>query len=208
MKVKLLAITPQAEKVIELAGRTCYLSFQKVAKDSEKKFIRFLIQSGHASVLEHAYATFRLQNISRSLTHQLVRHRVASYSQQSQRYVDEKNFGYVIPDSIRKNKQALALYQKFMHHSKEIYTQLREMNIVKEDARFVLPNGVKTEIVISANLREFRHIFKLRCHIKAQWEIRQVCIKMLEILKKKAPTVFEDFQINDTNMTASTQFTE
>lgn len=206
MEVKCIAITPDAEKTIEKAGRTCYLSFDKMKQGTEKNFISFLIRSGHTSVLEHASATFRLSGVSRSLTHQLVRHRMASYSQQSQRYVDEKNFRYVTPPSIKKDKEARALYERFMEEAGNAYGRLREMNILKEDARFVLPNAAATEIVITANFREFRHIFRLRCEKKAQWEIRQVCLMMLEILKEKAPLVFGDFRIDRDAGTAATDY--
>lgn len=206
MEIKLLAITPDAEKVIEKAGRTCYLSFDKMGEGTEKNFISFLIRSGHTSVLEHASATFRLSDISRSLTHQLVRHRIASFSQQSQRYVDEKNFRFVTPPSVEKDGEARSLYGKFMEEARSVYSRLRGMNILKEDARFVLPNAAATEIVLTANFREFRHIFRLRCEKKAQWEIRQACLMMLEILKEKAPLVFGDFVIDRDAGTASTEF--
>ena len=206
MKVELLAITPNAEKLIEKAGRTSYLSFDRETKGSEKNFIKFLIKHGHLSVLEHASATFRIKGASRSFTHQLVRHRLASYTQQSQRYVNEENFEYVIPPSIKKNEEALKIYTEFMDKAKKTYVELRKLDILKEDARFVLPNAIYSEIVLTANFREFRHIFKLRCDKKAQWEIREVCLKMLEILKEKAPSVFDDFVIDYNTRTASTPY--
>ncbi|MCK4255441.1 FAD-dependent thymidylate synthase, partial [candidate division WOR-3 bacterium] len=104
MKVELLSITPDAEKLIEKAGRTSHLSFEKQGKDTEKKFIKMIIKLGHESVLEHAYATFRISGVSRALTHQLVRHRLCSYTQQSQRYVSESNFNYIEPESIKNDK--------------------------------------------------------------------------------------------------------
>lgn len=208
MKVEFLTITPDAEKIIEEAGRTSYLSFDKEGEDSARKLIKFLIKMGHLSVLEHASATFRIKGASRSFTHQLVRHRLASYTQQSQRYVNENNFEYVVPPSIQNNEAALKIFNEFMEESKKSYVKLREMNILKEDARFVLPNAVVSEIVITANLREFRHIFKLRCDKKAQWEIRKVSIEMLKILKEKVPAVFDDFVISEDGEYATTPYAE
>jgi len=197
MKVELLAVTPNAEKLIEDAGRTCYLSFDKEGPETEKKFIRMLIKSGHHSVLEHAYVTFRIKGGSRSFTHQLVRHRLCSYSQQSQRYVNEKNFNRIEPKSIKSNKEAHSLFINFIDNVKEVYQKLQSLGIPNEDARFVLPNAVESEIVISANFRELRHIFELRCSEKAQWEIREITLEMLRLMKEHAPTVFEDFIIDE-----------
>lgn len=197
MKVELLFITQDAEKLIEVAGRTSYLSFDKQGKDTEKVFIRMLIKNGHFSVLEHAYATFRISGISRAFTHQLVRHRLCSYTQQSQRYVDESNFIYIEPDSIKDNPKAHTLFVKFMDDAKKVYLELQNSGIKNEDARFVLPNAVESQIVVTANLREWRHIIELRGSSDAQWEIRNVAIEILKILKKHAPTVFEDFEIDE-----------
>ncbi len=197
MKVELLYITPEPEKVIEKAGRVAHQSFDKEAPDSHIKFIRMLIKLGHTSVLEHAVASFKISGVSRSLTHQLVRHRIASYTQKSQRYVDESTFEYVIPDKIKENEVASDIYNNFMNYCKETYKKLKEIGIPKEDARFVLPNATKTEIVITANLREFRHMISLRGSKEAQWEIRRMFIEILKILKEHAPTVFEDFIIEN-----------
>lgn len=190
--VELLAITPDAERVIEEAGRTCYLSFDKMTDDSAQRFIRNIIKSGHHSVLEHASATFRITGGSRSFTHQIVRHRVASFSQQSQRYVEESNFTVVAPPSIKENPEALALFNRAMEQARDAYRQLKGMNIRKEDARFVLPNAVTSEIVMTANLREWRHIIGLRLEKHAQWEIRLICGEILKKLAAHVPTVFED----------------
>ena len=204
MKVELLTITEDAERLLETAGRTCYLSFDKTSEDSHKRFIRMLVKSGHLSVLEHASATFRISGGSRSFTHQMVRHRLCSFSQQSQRYVDEKGFSIVTPPSIEKNDEAKKVFEKLVEQSKSAYETLQSLGIRKEDARFVLPNAVESEIVISANFREFRHIFKERCDKSAQWEIRERAMEMLKILKEKAPSVFEDFIIDEESRTAST----
>ena len=146
-----------------------------------------LLRHSHLSVLEHAYATFRIKGGSRAFTHQIVRHRIASFSQQSQRYVSEANFDYVIPDTIKENPAAYSTYQEVMKAIRKCYGQLQELGIPKEDARFVLPNAVTSEIVISANLREWRHIFSVRCEAHAQWEVRTICIQMLELLQEAVP---------------------
>lgn len=199
MKIELLSITPNAEKLIENAGRTAYLSFGKQRKGSEKEFIKILIKSGHLSVLEHAYATFRIKGGSRAFTHQLVRHRLCSYTQQSQRYVDESKFNYIEPESIKNNKEAHSWFVNFIYKAKEVYNELQKLGIKNEDARFVLPNAVESDIVVTANFREWRHIIELRGSSEAQWEIRKMAIEILKILKKYALTVFEDFEIDEKN---------
>ncbi len=203
MQVELLAITPEAEKLLEKAGRTCYLSFDRIAENTEKKFLSTIIKHGHTSVLEHAYVTFRITGVSRSFTHQLVRHRIGAFSQQSQRYVNEKNFTYTTPPKIEKNPAAKEVFDSFMNHSKDVYMKLQELGIPNEDARFVLPNSVNSEIVFSTNFRELRHIFKVRGVKQAQWEIREVCIEMLKILKEKVPDVFSYCVINEQDKTIS-----
>lgn len=202
MRVSLISITPDAEMVIEEAGRTCYLSREKTTADSHKRFIKMLIGRNHESVLEHAYATFKIEGGSRSFTHQLVRHRFCSFSQQSQRYVDEEKFSIVTPVSIRDNEEALSIYTDFVEESRKTYKRLIKLGIQKQDARFVLPNAVESEIVVSANFRELRHVFRLRCHPAAQWEIREICMEMLMIMKKEAPAVFYDFVVDEEKMTA------
>ena len=199
MMVELLFITPDAEKMIETAGRTSYLSFDKQGKNTEKEFIRMLVRKGHYSVLEHAHATFRISGVSRAFAHQLVRHRLCSFTQQSQRHVDESNFSYIEPDSIRKKLRAHSLFTKFMEESKRAYSELQKLGIKNEDARFVLPNAIESQIVVTTNLRECRHIIELRGSPDAKWEIRKVAIEILKILKKHAPTVFEDFKIDEKN---------
>jgi len=201
-EVILLAITPNAEKLIEEAGRTCYLSLSRITDDSERNFIRSAIKRGHHSILEHASATFRILGASRAFTHQLVRHRLASYSQQSQRYVDESEFNYIVPPEIAANEEALKLYRDFMEHARLTYSKFRELGIKKEDARFILPNALESQIVFSANFREFRTVFNLRLEKAAQWEIRRVCMEMLKILQQHAPSVFGDYVINEEECTA------
>lgn len=197
MKVELLVITPGAEKLIEEAGRTAYLSFAKKGDGSEKRFIRMLLKNRHYSVLEHASATFRITGASRAMTHQLVRHRLCSFTQQSQRYVNEKDFQYVVPESIRKSPEAHALFTAQMESARKTYAGLQAMGVRNEDARYVLPNAVEAQIIVSANLREWRHIIELRCRPAVQWEIRQVCGEMLKLIKKSVPTAFEDLELDE-----------
>ena len=200
MKVELLSITQNAEKLIENAGRTAYLSFGKQKEGSEKRFIRMLIKSGHLSVLEHAYATFRITGGSRAFTHQLVRHRLCAFTQQSQRFVDESSFHYIEPDSIRSNREAHELFLRFIQNSRDIYSKLQELGVQNEDARFVLPNAIESQIVITTNFREWRHIIELRGSPEAQWEIKRMAIEVLRLLRNHAPTAFGDFEINDSNV--------
>ncbi len=196
-KIELLFVTPDAEKLIETAGRTSYLSSPKQREDSEKSFIGMIVKNQHLSVLEHAHATFRISGVSRAFTHQFVRHRLCSFIQQSQRYVDESEFKYIEPDSIRDNPEAHRLFFDFMNTAKESYSKLQTMKIKKEDARYVLPNAVESQIVVSANMREWRHIIALRGKATAQWEIRRVAIEILKILREHVPAVFEDFKIDE-----------
>ena len=192
VEVELIAITPDPEKVIEEAGRTCYVSFDKMDDTSEKDFIRRLLKMGHESPLEHASATFRIRNCSRAMTHQLVRHRMMSVSQQSQRYVSEDSLTYVLPETI--SPTHVEDFHADMTVIQRMYDKWRQRGLKKEDARFVLPNACTSEIVVTANFREWRHIFHLRLSPKAQWEIRAACAKMLEILRRQAPTCFADIR--------------
>ncbi len=189
LNVELIAITPDADKVIEQAGRTCYLSFDNIGANSQTEFIQRLITMGHESPLEHAYATFRIKNCSRAMTHQLVRHRIMSVSQQSQRYVNEDQFGYVVPENLPTEFEPD--FHQDMQTIQKMYDKWRQRGLKREDARFVLPNACVSEIVISANFRQWRHIFRLRTSKKAQWEIRNAATKMLDILKEKHPACFD-----------------
>ena len=204
MKVRLISVTPDPEKVIEGAGRTCYQSRSTGEPGCRRAFIGKIIRSGHQSVLEHAYATFRITGVSRSFSHQLVRHRLCAFSQQSQRRVSEGDFGLIEPPAIAQHPEAHRVFQASVAAAKSAYRNLRQLGISKEDARFALPNATQTEIVMSANFREFRHIFSLRCDGKAQWEIRTVALQMLSILKQAAPSVFADFVIDEETQTAAT----
>jgi thymidylate synthase (FAD) len=195
IEVELIAITPNPEKVIEEAGRTCYLSFDKIGANSAEDFIHRLIKLGHESPLEHAYATFRIKNCSRAMTHQLVRHRLMAVSQQSQRYVNEEQFDYVIPETMP--EEFIADYHNDMETIQKMYAKWRDRGLKKEDARFVLPNACTSEIVVSADFREWRHILQIRMSKKAQWEIRKACAMIYEILKENAPNCFDDIKEMD-----------
>jgi len=192
MTIELLSITQDAEKLIELAGRTAYQSQDRITDDSAATFIAMLVRRGHTSVLEHASATFKISDVSRAFSHQLVRHRIASYTQKSQRYVSEKEFEYVIPNSIKNDAVACGLFLNTMNRINNAYKHLQKLGIKNEDARFVLPNACTTEIVITANFRIWRHIIGLRTDKAAQWEIRNVCMEILKVLKEKAPSCFGD----------------
>jgi thymidylate synthase (FAD) len=185
VEVELLTITPDAEKLIEAAGRTCYDTGDRAGADSAAKFIRMLIRRGHLSVLEHAAATFRIRGVSRALTHQLVRHRLASYSQRSQRYVGEAGFPYVTPPSVAQNPDADRAFDDAVENARAAY----------------VPNATATEIIMTANFREWRHVLALRGHASAQWEIRRLAIAILKELKKAAPATFADFEINEPKQT-------
>ncbi len=201
MEVELLTITPDAERLIEVAGRTCYDTGDRATTDSAAEFIRMLIARGHLSVLEHASATFRVRGVSRALSHQLVRHRLASYSQRSQRYVSEAGFPYAAPPSLEANPEAKRAFDEAVESARAAYEKLLALGVPREDARFVLPNATATEIVVTANFREWRHIVELRGHPTAQWEIRRLAIAILRRLRKEAPAVFADFEIDEAKET-------
>jgi thymidylate synthase (FAD) len=201
LEVELLTITPDAEKLIEAAGRTCYDTADRAADDSAAKFIGMLIRRGHLSVLEHASATFRIRGVSRALSHQLVRHRLASYSQRSQRYVGEAGFPYVAPPTLTADGEAKRVFDEAVENARASYEKLISLGVPREDARFVLPNATATEIVVTANFREWRHVLALRGHPTAQWEIRRLAIAVLRELKKEAPAAFADFEIDEAKET-------
>ena len=192
MQIELLFITPEATKLIEKAGRTSYMSHFRITEDSHKAFCKKLIDLGHESPLEHAYATFSISGISRACSHQLVRHRLASYTQKSQRHTEEKDFPTYTPPSIANEVSGWQTYSRAIDHCKEAYKSLVAMGIPWEDARMVLPNAQTTDIVMTANFREWRHVIKLRVSKDAQMEIRFLIYRILEILIEKYPSIFED----------------
>lgn len=222
MKVTLIANTPEPEKIIATAAKLCYsssdISSLKDGLTDEKtqSFIDMLISVGHESVLEHVSFTFGIEGISRSCTHQLVRHRIASYSQKSQRYVNENSFEYIIPPEIGKIPEALDEFDKQMKNLNESYCKIADILTEKhkenlmaqgisekeaaskarkkanEDARFLLPNACETKIVVTMNVRSLFNFFKHRCCERAQWEIKAVADEMLKLCCKAAPHVFKN----------------
>jgi len=191
MNITLMCATPEAEEIIEKACRICYDS--RPNEVTRQDFIRSIIKRGHESVIEHASATFEVTGVSRALTHQLVRHRLASYSQRSQRYVKENRFDYVIPLSVKKDVTSTTRYCTLMDAIGETYQQLVNLGIPAEDARMVLPNACHTSIIMTMNFREYRHFFKVRCDKHAQWEIREMATDMLDLLARYvSPAVFGD----------------
>lgn len=199
-RVELLAFTPEPLSLVYAAFRQCYsagfvadmwpkLLRGEISREKQAEFVASVLASGHTSPVEHISFTFALSGISRALTHQLVRHRLASYSQQSQRYVDASNFDYIVPPSIAKNPEALALFEKTMEQDAATYRELKKY-VKAEDARFVLPQAAATNIVVTMNARSLLHFFEERCCLRAQWEIRAVAEKMLQICQQIVPEIF------------------
>ncbi len=159
--------------------------------DAERTLSR-IVGMGHHSVIEHASFTFSVEGVSRALTHQLVRHRVASFSQQSQRYVSIKDPTYVTPHTVEADDEARRVFDETMLTIWDAYSRLESMGIPAEDARYLLPNGCTTNITITMNARELLHFFSLRCCERAQWEIREMAELMLERCKEVSPVIFRD----------------
>lgn len=178
-----------SEALLEYAGRACYRS---VPRGDPGKFLKARISEGHESIIEHTSVTFDIRGISRACSHQLVRHRIASYSQESQRYVDMASPEFVVPPSVAENAQALAVWERLMSQATEAYHQLRGHGVWKEDARFVLPNATATRIIVTMNFRSLRHFFSVRCDKAAQWEIRALALELLRQVHALAPAVFGD----------------
>lgn len=208
LKVILLRHTPNPEETVAMAAKLCYSPSdiealrEKVSTKDQKSFVERLMKMGHMSPVEHATFTFAIEGISRACSHQLVRHRLASYSQQSQRYVSERSqesiFDYIIPPSIAGDKEAKKAFEKFMTQAQKAY-DLLVMNLNKrgisgeaasQDARFVLPNAAETKIIATMNARELLHFFRQRCCLRAQWEIRQMADEMLKLVVKTSPVIF------------------
>jgi len=199
MEVKLLAYTPEPELLCAKAMRACRTqepaSELELPEQDVARLIRAAKKLGHLSVLEHASFTFSIFGISRVCSHQLVRHRMASYSQQSHRRVARKSAEVVVPPSIERNEGARELFNKAVDHSFSLFSKLLELKIPLEDARYVLPTAVMTNITVTMNARELLHFFKLRLEASSQWEIRDLAEKMLQEAKKVAPIMFEDTEI-------------
>jgi thymidylate synthase (FAD) len=197
LKVVLLNHTKNPDQICAAAAQSCYSEkgaselFEKTTDEKAKKMIKKVVGMGHLSVVEHAHFTFSVEGVSRALTHQLVRHRIASYSQQSQRYVAMDRAEYVLPPSIQADPDAKKLYKRAMDDAWKAYRELAS-KVDKEDARYLLPNACHTNITITMNARELWHFFSLRCCRRAQWEIRMMAWKMLGEAKKAAPILFEN----------------
>ncbi|MDR0617841.1 MAG: FAD-dependent thymidylate synthase [Endomicrobium sp.] len=199
MKVKLLQFTQEPEKVCALAARLCYspTTIDELSKSFDKakieKLLSKVISSGHYSVLEHASFTFGVEDVSRALLAQLTRHRVASFSVQSQRYVKLKDgLEFTVPESIKKNTNLLKKYNDFLSHVEKLYKEFLDAGVPTEDARFILPNASTTKILFTMNARELRHFFSLRTCNRAQWEIQELACYMLNLVKKEAPLLFNN----------------
>ena len=200
LKVILLGYTPNAEQIIASAIRLCYSKlsakelFEKISAKRRIQLINQVINSGHTSTIEHALFTFAVEGVSRTYSHQQVRHRIASYSQQSQRYVDfsdDDSFQYIIPPSISAKKDLKKEFIKDMEHIYKRYQHYAQNGIPAEDARFVLPNACETKIVVSMNPRSLFNFFKERECLRAQWEIRNVANQMHKLVSKIAPNIFK-----------------
>ncbi len=198
MKVALLNHTPEPERTVYMAARLCYSASaieelrDKSAGAPYEKFLSRILGMGHTSVLEHASFTFGIEGISRATSHQLVRHRLASYSQQSQRYVKMSGPDYVTPASIAKDPDKKKRFDGAVRRAYKLYDELTAEGVPKEDARYLLPNAAETKIIVTMNARELLHFFKLRCCERAQWEIRDMATLMLAEAKKAAPFIFMD----------------
>lgn len=197
MNVTVLAHTPDPEGTVAMAARLCYSRdgigrlAQRVSRGDTASFIRKVVSLGHHSVLEHAVFTLGIEGISRAASHQLVRHRLASYSQKSQRYVvEEEPFTYVIPPSLRDREDLAAPYREAMASLHALYRRFLQAGVPAEDARYVFPNAATTQLLVTMNARELRHFFALRLCLRAQWEIREMAELMLERLREKAPLLF------------------
>lgn len=221
MKVKLVSYTPEPEKLVAMAAKLCYSSVgtdeiaEGLTPEATEKFLEFLTGIGHESPIEHVNFTFAAEGISRTLTHQLVRHRIASYSQQSQRYVKLDAFAFVVPPAIEEIPLAKAYFEEAMLRDQETYDKLVDIlekatfeklisegvsekqarkaseKAAIEDARYVFPNACETKILFTMNARTLLHFFHQRCCNRAQWEIRNMADQMLMEAKKAAPLLFD-----------------
>lgn len=221
MKVTLIAHTPEPEKIIAAAAKICYSDsnaetlMNDLDEEKTSKFINMLASVGHESPIEHITFTFGIEGVSRAFLAQITRHRIASFSVQSQRYVKQDNFIFITPPAIAENKEASEIYQQSMQNSVSDYRKLADILEKKyfdefisqgisekqaerkaekkaiEDARFVLPNACETKMVATFNARSLMHFFELRCCNRAQWEIRAVADEMLRICSHIAPTLFK-----------------
>lgn len=213
LKVKLLAHTENPERIIATAAKLCYSSsdiehiHEGLDREKTEAFIQRLMDLGHESPIEHVTFTFGIEGVSRALLAQITRHRIASYSVKSQRYVTEGQFQYIVPPAIRDDKAASEKYIETMEYLQKQYDDITEIlkkkyvdggmaekpaeKLAIEDARFVLPNACETKIVMTFNARSLMNVFHHRCCERAQWEIRAMADEMLKLVKEVAPTLFK-----------------
>ncbi len=202
--VKLLSMTENATELIYAAFRQCYytgfvademwkkLQNNEIDKETQESFIQNIISSGHTSPIEHVQFTFAVEGISRSLSHQLVRHRIASHSQQSMRYVDLNDFNYIIPESIKNNTILNEEFINLINQIKNFYELATKTYKIKaEDARYILSQATETKVVMSFNCRSLINFFNERCCMRSQWEIRDMANQMLKICQDKVPSIFK-----------------
>jgi len=199
MNVELLQYPENPERAVATAARLCYAPvgaselMETMPPERVKSVLSTIMKSGHFSTLEHVSYTFAVDGVSRALTHQLVRHRLASFNQQSQRYVKfSDGVETVKPHTVEENEEASRVFDEAIEAVIEGYQKLLDMGIPAEDARYLLPNAAETKIVITMNIRELLHFFSLRCCNRAQWEIREMAHKMLELVRPTAPYIFMD----------------
>lgn len=197
MDVTLLYHTPEPERAVATAARLCYAPvggrelMESLTDEKIRKVLTTIMTSGHFSTLEHASYTFAVEGVSRALTHQLVRHRLASYNQQSQRYVKFKEEPPIVrPASVDTNPEAAQAFDEAIEACWQAYDKLVQAGVPAEDARYILPNACETKIVVTMNIRELMHFFSNRCCNRAQWEIRELAWKMLELVRPTAPLIF------------------
>lgn len=197
MDVTLLYHTPEPERAVATAARLCYAPvggrelMESLTDEKIRKVLTTIMSSGHFSTLEHASYTFAVEGVSRALTHQLVRHRLASYNQQSQRYVKFKEEPPIVrPASVDTNPEAARAFDEAIDACWQAYDKLVQAGVPAEDARYILPNACETKIVVTMNIRELMHFFSNRCCNRAQWEIRELAWKMLELVRPTAPFIF------------------
>lgn len=202
LKVELVSVSKGKEEIAALAARLCYSGAdldtlkEKISLQDQEGFLRNILSIGHLSVIEHISFTFAVEGVSRVLLAQLTRHRLASFSVQSQRYVSyEKGLSYIIPPRIEAlGEEAAKRYQDQMEQMHQWYKEWQQVlekgEQGNEDARFVLPNACETKLLVTMNARELLHFFSLRCCNRAQWEIHQMADKMLALCKQEAPVLF------------------
>lgn len=199
MQVELLYHTPNPERAIATAARLCYAPIgaaelmETMPEERMRSVLSTIMASGHFSTLEHASYTFAIDGVSRALTHQLVRHRLASFNQQSQRYVKFKSGVNVVkPETVVATPETEAIFDAAIAACTDAYRKLLDAGVPAEDARYLLPNACESKIVVTMNVRELLHFFSLRCCNRAQWEIRELAHRMLELARPTAPYIFMD----------------